>query len=1138
MTFSLSIPQYKLIFQTYFKMGPQSFKLLCLSLLTLLCISCDPKEQKDAIDTNAPESTLFTLLDPKESGIEFVNKVENSKEFNIFKYRNFYNGGGVAIGDINNDGLSDVFLTGNMEPNKLYLNKGGLKFEDISEKAGIQGSKPWSTGVVMADINNDGLLDIYVSNAGNMEGNNHDNDLYINNGDGTFTEKAHEYNLAETGFSTHASFFDYDKDGDLDAYILNNSNIPVSSLGYAEQRDVRAQDWEGVPKIFRGVGDMLLRNDNGKFVDVSEQAGIYGSLIGFGLGVMVTDINNDLYPDIYISNDFYERDYLYINNQDGTFSEEIQEWTNHLSLSAMGIDMADINNDGLTDIFITDMLPEPDQRVKSVMEFEGYNVFKLKQSKDFHQQYIQNTLQLNNGNGSFSEIAYYSGIEATDWSWAGLLFDMDNDGLKDIYITNGINHDLTDLDFVDFFANEIIQKMALTGKKESIDSIIQKMPVTPLPNYAYRNNGDLTFSKYNKEWGFEIPSRSNGTAYGDLDNDGDLDLIVNNVNMETFVYRNNAESKTDNNYIKLNFKGADGNKFGIGTIARLYYPDNIIDQTLMPSRGFQSSVEYAMTIGLGTTSTLDSIRIIWPNDATEKLVNVKANQTLTFVQDNAKEIFKVAKKPKATLLSEIQNSTLLQHEENNYVDFDNEGLISRSLSEEGPGMAIGDVDNDGNEDIFIGGGKNQSGALYLHKGNGKLSKPILNHFKDEASYEDTSAAFLDADADGDLDLLVGSGGNELRMQATYGIRLYLNDGKGNFTLSTEKLPSTNKNVAVIAPSDFDDDGDMDIFVGSRSVVGTYGIDPDHLLLLNNGDGTFTDVTERRAYDLKDAGMITDAKWLDMDGDGKKDLVTVSDWGSPKIYKNSGRRLSNFKSSLDSLSGWWGAVEGYDLDNDGDQDLILGNMGSNLHYKPTTGQPMRMWVNDFDNDGTIEQITTQHYDNGDYPLHQKKELTSQILALKKKNIKASEYANKTIHQLFDKDILDNTIIKEARISESIIAINNGNGNFTIQILPPQVQFSCICGIQCLDVDKDGNLDLVMAGNNFEFKPQYSRLDANYGNVLLGDGALNFTWQNYLDSGFFIRDEVKQLKIVKDNKGNEFIIAAINNELPKLYSLNEK
>ncbi|MGB3145211.1 MAG: VCBS repeat-containing protein, partial [Maribacter sp.] len=986
-------------------MNSKLLKLGLVGFVVLLFQSCGGGQESNEPKTNENQNpTLFTLLSSQETGIDFVNKVENSKEFNIFKYRNFYNGGGVAIGDVNNDGFSDVFLTGNMEPNKLYLNKGDFKFEDISEKAGVSGNKPWSTGVVMVDINNDGLLDIYVSNAGNMEGNNHDNDLYINNGDNTFTEKAQEYNLAETGFSTHASFFDYDKDGDLDAYILNNSNIPVSSLGYAEQREVRAQDWEGVPEIFRGVGDMLLRNDNGKFVDVSEKAGIYGSLIGFGLGVMVIDINNDLYPDIYVSNDFYERDYLYINNQDGTFSEEIQKWTNHLSLSAMGVDMADINNDGLTDIFITDMLPEPDQRVKSVMEFEGYNIFKLKQSKDFHQQYIQNTLQLNNGNGSFSEIAYYSGVEATDWSWSGLLFDMDNDGLKDIYITNGINHDLTDLDFVDFFANEIMQKMALTGRKESIDSIINKMPVTPLPNYAYHNNGDITFSNYNKPWGFEIPSRSNGSAYGDLDNDGDLDLVVNNVNMETFVYRNNSDSQSDNNYIKLNFKGADGNRFGIGTIARLYYPNNIIDQTLMPSRGFQSSVEYPMTIGLGNVTDIDSIRIIWPNYATELIENVKVNQTITFNQEKAKEKYSIPKKVQPTLLKEITNNTLLAHKENSYLDFDNESLISKSLAEEGPGLAVGDVNGDGNDDIFIGGAKQQPGALYLHTGDGSLSKPIITYFEAEAYQEDTTASFFDADQDGDLDLLVGSGGNELGMQGNYGVRLYLNDGKGSFSLSKNQLPNTNKNVAVIAPYDFDADGDVDIFVGSRSVVGTYGVDPDHLLLTNNGNGTFSDVTERYAYDLKDAGMITDAKWLDMDQDGKKDLVTVSDWGIPNIYKNSGRRLSKFNSSLDSLTGWWGAVQGKDLDNDGDVDLILGNSGSNIHYKPKENQPMKMWVNDFDNDGTIEQITTQNYNNGDYPLHQKKELTSQILSLKKQNIKASDYASKTIDQLFSKEVL--------------------------------------------------------------------------------------------------------------------------------------
>ncbi|MEM9686690.1 MAG: VCBS repeat-containing protein [Bacteroidota bacterium] len=1103
--------------------------------MVFLC-SCnsEKKESKKAPENN---KKLFELLTPEKTGVDFINKVENQKDFNIFKYRNFYNGGGVAIGDINNDGLPDIYLTANMTANKLYLNKGNFQFEDISKTAGVEGNKPWSTGVNMIDINNDGFLDIYVNNAGNMEGNNHDNDLYINNGDLTFTESAAKYNLAKTGFTTHASFFDYDKDGDLDAYILNNSNIPVSSLGYAEQREIRAQDWENVPEIFRGVGDMLLRNDNGIFTDVSEPAGIYGSLIGFGLGVMISDINGDRYPDIYVSNDFYERDYLYINNQDGTFTEDIKNWTSHLCLSAMGVDMADINNDGNTDIFITDMLPEEEQRVKSVMEFEGYNIFKLKQSKDFYQQYIQNTLQLNNGNGSFSEIAYFSGVSATDWSWAGLLFDMDNDGFKDIYVTNGINHDLTDLDFVDFFANEIIQKMALTGRKEAIDSIINKMPVVPVPNYAFKNNGNLTFSKVAKDWGLSTPGMSNGVAYGDLDNDGDLDLVVNNVNMQAFLYRNTTEI-TNNNHIKLKLEGNTTNPFAVGSTVWLYYEDNIILQELMPSRGFQSSMDYVMTIGLGATKTIDSIRIVWPNDTTQKMTNVAANSVLTLKQSDATEKYRIPKKENhKTILRELANTTLAPHKENPYTDFDYEGLIYKMLSQEGPALAVGDINNDGNDDIFIGGAKGQPGTMYLHNGNGNLSITNQNILTPDAQYEDTAAAFFDADSDGDLDLMVGSGGNQIDEEKTYKARLYLNNGKGIFNNSKENLPSIFTNISVIAPHDFDADGDIDIFIGSRSVVGTYGITPNHLFLENNGDGTFTDATERLAYDLKDTGMITNAIWVDVDGDQKKDLITVSEWDTPKIYKNSGRRLTKQSTTLDQLFGWWNVIETADLDNDGDNDLIIGNQGSNTHYKTSQDHPMKMWINDFDNNGTIEQIVTQHRNGKDYPLHQKKELTTQLVSLKKQNLKASEYAKKSIDELFPQEVLNNTIVKKATFAESVIAINEGNGQFTIKKLPPRVQFSCICGISCSDVNNDGNIDIIMGGNNFEFKPQYSRLDAGYGNVLLNDGNLGFSWQDYNTSGFFIKDEIKHLKTFKDKNGKTYIIAAINDNKPRIFAINQ-
>ncbi len=1105
-------------------------RLIGLIAFMVAVVSCTKTDQ-----VGSKSKPLFTRVSAEESGVHFINKVENQKNFNIFKYRNFYNGGGVAIGDVNNDGLPDIYLTANMEADRLFLNKGNLTFEDISESAGVTGNKPWNTGVSMVDVNDDGWLDIYVSNAGNMEGNNHDNDLYINNGNLTFTERAAEFNLAKSGFSTHASFFDYDKDGDLDAYLLNNSNIPVSSLGYAADRDKRASEWENVPEIFRGVGDVLLRNDNGVYVDVSEEAGIYGSLIGFGLGVFVCDINEDTYPDIYISNDFYERDYLYINQQDGTFTEEIKNWTSHLCLSAMGVDMADINNDGLNDIFITDMMPEKDQRIKGVMEFEGYNVFKLKQGRDFYQQYIQNTLQLNNGNGSFSEIAYFSGVAKTDWSWAGLMFDMDNDGYKDIYVTNGIIHDLTDIDFVDFFANEVIQNTVLTGEKEEITAIIDKMPVVALSNYAYRNNGNLKFTNMAQDWGLEIPSFSNGCAYADLDNDGDLDLVVNNVNMEAFLFRSESRQISTNNYIQLEFKGLEGNRFAIGTKAKLYIGDQIIVQDHMPFRGFQSSMDYVQTVGLGQVQEIDSIEVIWPDGKGTKLYKTPVNQRLVLDQKDGADDSKKQKPILKTILKEKPLSTAIFHVEDEFNDFDQEGLIEKHLSREGPATAVADVNGDGNEDLFVGGAKGQPGRIYLHEGGGILSLRKSNSFDPDAGFEDTAAAFFDSDGDGDPDLVVGSGGNATSDKASYIARLYLNDGRGNFKRSASNLPTAKANISALLPEDFDQDGDMDLFIGSRSVPGVYGIDPEHLFLLNNGDGTFTDGTERYAYDLKKAGMVTDALWVDMDSDGKRDLVTVSDWGTPFILKNSGRRLEKWNSSLDSLGGWWNVVEAADFDQDGDQDLIIGNKGSNIPYPATAESPVKLWINDFDQNGTIEQITTTNYDQGDYPIHMRKELVSQLPHLKKENLKASDYAKRTINQLFTPELIASTLVKEVSVSESILAVNEGNGNFRIVKMPERVQWSCVCGIVCQDINKDGQLDLIMAGNRFEFKPQYSRQDASAGHVLLGTGNLNFEWQTFEESGFFIRDEVRHLSTFRDTSGRKFVFAAVNNGESKVFEI---
>jgi enediyne biosynthesis protein E4 len=1073
---------------------------------------------------------LFEKLPASKTHIDFTNQIKETPEFNILDYLYFYNGGGVSSGDINNDGLVDLFFTSNQGKNKLYLNKGNMEFEDISVKAGVEGFSDWKTGVTMADINGDGLLDIYVCAVSNFKGMEGSNELYINNGDNTFTEKASAYGLDFTGFSTQAAFFDFDKDGDLDCYLLNHAVHNTRSYDRVNTRMLKDNE----------AGDYLYRNDGGKFKDISAESGIYQAAMGYGLGVSVADLNNDGWLDIYVSNDFHEDDYYYINQKDGTYKEGIKEHFKHLSRFSMGSDIADINNDGYQDVMTLDMYPEDEKVEKSSVGEDPLDIYMYKLQFGYFNQYSRNCLQLNMGGQKFADIAASSGVAATDWSWGTLMADYDGDGLKDIFVSNGILRRPNDLDYLKFVIGDSLHYGLPTSHKLDQEAI-DLMPSGKVHNYLFQGSKDLRFKDKSLNWGFEEAGISNGSSYADLDNDGDLDLVSNNLNEPAGIYENHSRELLKNNFVKVKFKGEGMNTFGIGAKVILKTKEGQQLQQMMPTRGFMSSVEPTLLFGIGQLAQVDSLIVIWENEKMQIIKNPKINELLTIDQKNAQMLVKdfqffVQPKPMFEEVTAASGIPYL-HLENTYFDFNRELLIPFKVSMEGPKMAVGDVNGDGLEDFYVGGAKYQAGQLFLQKPSGFTYSP-QNSFHVDSLYEDVDALFFDADGDKDLDLYVVTGGNEFYDQMPEQFdRLYKNDGKGNFTRDLKALPAMYDNKSVVRPCDFDRDGDIDLFVAGRVVAYHYGYSPKSYLLVNNGRGQFSDRTQALAPELREAGMLTEAIWSDFDKDGDQDLTVVGDWMPIKMFENQKGKFTLMENGLEELTGFWSGLTAGDFDHDGDVDFVVGNLGTNTKLRKQVEGKLRMLIKDVDKNDTEEHIIG--YSRGDdwYPINSKDEIGKQIPSvISKKYTKYKDFAGNTIEDLFgDNELKD---AKELLVNtfESIYLENTGKGKFVRHDLPAMAQVSKVMVLRAEDVDKDGHLDVILGGNFNGASMYQARYDAFFGLILKGDGKGGFRALVPTDTGFLQEGDVRDIKIVQTPKGPLYFVTRNSDRMQVFKKLN--
>ena len=1095
-------------------MNKRNIYSLALISVFMLIFSCNNEPQR----VYAEELTgSLELLSPEKTGIDFSNTINESTYFNHYYYSQMYVGSGVAIGDINNDGRPDVFFGGNQVADRLYLNKGNFQFEDITKTSKVAKNSGWTWGVTMADVNADGYLDIYVSRNGNSANpEDRRNQLYINNQDLTFTESALKYGLADVGFSTQAVFFDMDNDGDLDMYQVNQVADKKLLLINKIPRDQF--------KFFR---DRLYRNDNGKFKDVTAQVGV-STDVSYGLSVNATDFNNDGWMDLYVANDYSEPDFMYYNNGDGTFKNVINEKLKHITQLSMGSDTGDINNDGLLDLITTDMTPEDHYRSKTNMASMSTEAFNTLVEAGAHRQYMANTLQINTGQGTFSDIANMAGMSSTDWSWASLLVDLDNDGWKDVMISNGIKKDVDNNDY-----RTKVQNLDKSATAEDLFQLSKDTPSQPISNYVYRNKGNLEFEKVTKDWGFDTPSFSSGMAYGDLDGDGDLDVITNNIDAPAFVY----ENKATGNFLKIDIQGSGNNTFGIGAKAIIYHNGKMQMAENTVTRGFISSVEHNLFFGLGTDTEVEKVEVIWPNGNINTFENIQANRKIVAKFSDAKSVEKKIEHVE-TLITQIKSNDLgidYKHIENEFDDFEEEILLPHKLSQNGPFSAVEDVNGDGLEDLFIGGAANQSGMLYLQNDSGQFVKSQSQPWINDKASEDLGCLFVDVDGDQDFDLYVASGGNEFKSgNQLLRDRLYINNGDGKFVRNEKALPNITESSQCVRASDIDNDGDLDLFVGTRLIARQYTYPATSYILIND-NGNFKKAKPETALALNNIGMVTDAVFTDIDNDNDEDLMIVGEWMEIKVLTNTNGVFEDSSKSygLQDTRGMWWSIAASDLDNDGDDDYVIGNLGKNNKFKASEEHPFKVYANDFDNNGTNDVVLAKFYKDDYVPLRGRECTSQQMPYVAEKFKDYHSFASSKLIDILPEDKVNDAVIYEIKNFESIILINE-NGKLVRKSLPNEAQISPIKSTLILDINKDGHQDIITVGNHYGVEVETTRYDAGFGTVLLGDGKTNFNYLSPNKSGFYVpfdSREIKQLRL----KNKDLIFVTNNNNDPSVFNL---